>query len=92
MDVCFIQYYICKVAIILDTLFKTTIGGLPYGLFYYIYAFFILIPRLAVGVRRLPDVGKSGWMILVTLFPIVGFIWLLVLLFTDSESGSNSWG
>ncbi|MFM8487894.1 MAG: DUF805 domain-containing protein, partial [Bacteroidota bacterium] len=37
-------------------------------------------------------VGKSGWMYLVALIPLVGFIWLLVLLVTDSQPGDNEYG
>lgn len=53
---------------------------------------FMLIPGLAVFVRRLHDVGKSGWYILVGLIPLVGPIWLLILLFTDSQFGMNKYG
>lgn len=57
-----------------------------------LFGLFILIPSLAVEVRRLHDIGKSGWMILIALIPIVGIIWLIVLLCKDSEPGSNNWG
>jgi uncharacterized membrane protein YhaH (DUF805 family) len=70
--------------------------GTPMPFFYgYVYVFYALaafLPGLAVLVRRLHDVGKSGWMILISLIPLVGFIWLLVLLCTDSQGGSNKWG
>ncbi|MFT5479942.1 MAG: uncharacterized membrane protein YhaH (DUF805 family) [bacterium] len=65
-----------------------SIGGALYG----IYALGIFIPSLAVAVRRLHDVGKSGWMILIALIPLVGGIWLLVLLATDSQNGANEYG
>ncbi len=60
-----------------------------------IYLFYVLatiIPNLSVSVRRLHDVGKSGWMYLVALIPLVGFIWLLVLFTTDSQPGDNEYG
>jgi uncharacterized membrane protein YhaH (DUF805 family) len=57
-----------------------------------IYTLVILIPAIAVGVRRLHDVGKTGWMLLVAFIPIIGFIWLLVLFVTDSDQGSNKYG
>jgi uncharacterized membrane protein YhaH (DUF805 family) len=63
-----------------------------YGYIYVLYSLFVLIPSLAVMVRRLHDVGKSGWMFLICLIPIVGTIWMLVLLCTDSKPGSNKWG
>lgn len=79
-------------AAILDNVFGTTIKGLPYGLFYFLYALAVFIPGLAVAVRRLHDIGKSGWMILISLIPLIGAIWLLVLLVTDSNSGENEYG
>jgi uncharacterized membrane protein YhaH (DUF805 family) len=57
-----------------------------------IYVFLIIIPGLAVTVRRLHDIGKSGLYYFVRLIPIVGSIWLLVLLLTDSDYGTNQWG
>lgn len=80
------------VAIILDNVLGTTIGDLPYGVFYFLYALAVLLPGLAVGVRRLHDVGKSGWMMLIGLIPLIGAIWLLVLVCTDSQVGTNKWG
>lgn len=60
--------------------------------FYYIYSLALLVPGIAVLVRRLHDVGKSGWFIFIGLIPIIGAIWLLVLLFTDSDKGVNEYG
>ena len=80
------------VAIILDVILGTNFGTLTYGLFYMVYALAVFLPGLAVGVRRLHDVGKSGWMLLIGLIPIVGAIWLLVLLVTDSKMGENQYG
>lgn len=57
-----------------------------------IYALGILIPNLAVIVRRLHDTGNSGWMILITFIPLVGGIWLLVLMCTEGQIGPNQYG
>ena len=46
----------------------------------YVFALASLLPSLGLTVRRLHDVGKSGWFILVSLIPIVGAIWLIVVL------------
>lgn len=80
------------VALILDNILGTAIEDVGYGLFYFLYALAVLIPYLAVSVRRLHDVGKSGWMILISLIPIIGGIWLLVLMVTDSNPGENQYG
>jgi uncharacterized membrane protein YhaH (DUF805 family) len=79
-------------AMILDNVLGTKIGMLPYGVFYFLYVLAILVPSLAVGVRRLHDVGKSGWFYFIVLVPLIGGIWLLVLFCTDSVAGENKWG
>ncbi len=56
------------------------------------YAILSLLPGLAVLVRRLHDVGKSGWFYFIALIPLVGAIWLLVLECRDGEYGMNKYG
>ena len=80
------------VAAILDNVLGIAMEGTGYGPLYGIYALAVLIPGLAVAVRRLHDVGKSGWMILISLIPLIGAIWLLVLMVTDSNPGENQYG
>ena len=80
------------VAMILDNILGLTVGVLPYGVFYFLYTLAVLIPGLAVAVRRLHDVGRSGWMILIALIPLIGAIWLLVLMVADSNPGKNQYG
>ncbi len=76
----------------LDYMLGTTIDGLDLGVLYLVYALFVFIPGLAVAVRRLHDVGKSGWMLLIALIPLIGAIWLLVLYLTNSNPGENKYG
>ena len=59
---------------------------------YGIYFAAVFIPTLAVTARRLHDMGKSGTWVFIYFVPLVGGIWLLVLLFSDSEPGRNKWG
>ena len=77
---------------ILDSVFGIAIEGVGYGPLYGVYALVLFIPGLAVVVRRLHDIGKSGWMLLITLIPLIGAIWLLVLLLTDSNPEENLYG
>lgn len=80
-------------AIILDNVFGITFSEqINYGPFYAIYSLAVFIPGLAVGIRRLHDIGKSGWYILLGLIPCIGSIWLIVLLATDSQPGENEYG
>lgn len=57
-----------------------------------LYSLAILLPSLAVFVRRLHDVGKSGWWFFISFIPLIGSIWLLVLMCTDSQPGPNQYG
>lgn len=65
---------------------------IPYGFIYMIYALAVFIPGLAVTVRRLHDVDKSGWFVLIAFIPLVGAIWLLVLYCTEGTPGTNQYG
>ncbi len=76
---------------ILDNLLGITFW-FGYGPIYFLYALSVFIPSLAVVVRRLHDVGKSGWMYLILFIPIIGAIWIFVLLLKDSEVGDNKYG
>lgn len=57
-----------------------------------IYNLAILLPAIAVSVRRLHDIGRTGWWMLIVLIPIVGAIVLLVFMLLDSEAGENQYG
>jgi uncharacterized membrane protein YhaH (DUF805 family) len=80
------------VATVLDSVLGTDIEELGYGIIYVLYALAVLLPGLAVTVRRLHDVGKSGWWIFINLVPVIGFFWFLGLLLTDSQPGINKYG
>lgn len=64
-----------------------------FGYFAYMnYGIVMMLPSLALVVRRLHDTGKSGWMILVSLIPLIGGIWLLALMLINGQSGDNKYG
>ena len=65
-----------------------TLGGLAYIL----AGLGTLLPSLAVLVRRLHDIGKSGWWYFIAFIPLVGPIILLVFACTDSSRGTNQYG
>ena len=79
-------------AVVLDNLFGIAFEDIGYGPIYILYMLAVAIPGLALSVRRLHDVGKSGWMILVSFIPLVGAIWLFILMVTDSMPGENQYG
>ncbi len=51
-----------------------------------------IIPSIAVGVRRLHDTNRSGWLLLIGLIPIIGILVLIVLFLLDSEPEENQYG
>ncbi|WP_158973470.1 DUF805 domain-containing protein [Cellulophaga sp. L1A9] len=57
-----------------------------------LYCLAIIIPSIAITIRRLHDTNNSGWMIFVALIPFVGGIWLLVLEVTEGTHGTNNYG
>jgi uncharacterized membrane protein YhaH (DUF805 family) len=62
------------------------------GILGFVYGLAIFLPGLAVAVRRLHDIGKSGWWLLIGLVPIIGFIVLIIFAVTDSQPGTNQYG
>lgn len=70
------------------------------------YSLAVFIPSLALSVRRLHDIGKSGWYYLILvaagvlcIIPLIGWlaalglgIWYLVMMCTDSQVGDNKYG
>ena len=52
----------------------------------------LLLPNLGVAVRRLHDIGRSGWWILIGFIPIVGWILLIYWYVQPGTSGPNEFG
>lgn len=67
-------------------------GNAVVGLLSTPYGLAMLVPAIAVTVRRLHDIGRSGWWILFGLIPLIGTIVLLVFLVLDSQDGENRFG
>ena len=61
------------------------------GILYVLVALAMLLPNLAVLVRRLHDAGHSGWWLLIGLLPLIGAIVLLVFTLQGSDQ-PNQWG
>ena len=62
------------------------------GLLSSIFSLAVLIPSIAVTVRRLHDIDRTGWWVLISLVPLIGWIVLLVFTVQDSTPGSNRYG
>jgi len=80
------------IAMTLDNMLGLSDATTGLGPLYGIYSLAMIIPSIAVAVRRLHDVNKSGWWMFISLVPIIGGIWLLVLMFTESKPGTNQYG
>lgn len=57
-----------------------------------LYALAVLIPSIAVSIRRLHDTGRSGWWLLLLFIPIIGALIILIFAVLDSEPGPNQYG
>jgi len=62
------------------------------GLLGGLYGLAILLPGLAVSIRRLHDTDRSGWWVLLPLIPIIGGLIFLYFLVLDSSQGRNAYG
>ena len=57
-----------------------------------LYMLGVLVPGLAVSVRRLHDTGRSGWMLLIALVPFVGWLVVLYFMAQTGETATHSYG
>jgi uncharacterized membrane protein YhaH (DUF805 family) len=90
----FVLFYflICVVLAIVDMMAGTMNEAGDIGLLSGLFGLAMIIPSLSVGVRRLHDIGKSGWWLLIGLIPLVGAIILIVWFATDAPPGPNEYG
>ena len=88
------EYWYWSLATLLGYLVAVVLSALakPFGVLAALFYLAILVPSLAVAVRRLHDTGKSGWFFLLALIPLVGGIVLFVFFVTDSAPGENRYG
>jgi uncharacterized membrane protein YhaH (DUF805 family)/RNA polymerase subunit RPABC4/transcription elongation factor Spt4 len=80
------------IGIIFAILGKIPLIGAIAGIASVILSVASIIPGLAICIRRLHDIGKSGWFYLMILIPLAGPIIMLVFLCTDSKPGANEYG
>ena len=86
-------YYIISIlAVDLDNLLGLAMEMIGYGLITTLVALAHIIPSFALTVRRLHDVGKSGWFYFIAFIPFIGAIWLIVLFCTEGDQEENKYG
>lgn len=62
------------------------------SIFYPLSGLAVLIPNIAVGVRRLHDLDRSGWWLLISFIPLVGAIILIIWFCSKGTDGPNRFG
>jgi len=86
----------CGVFEVMALMTFTSTKSSPLGILIFavlgIYCLAAIVPGLAVSVRRLHDIGMSGWLILIGLVPAIGGLVLLVMFLIDSNPGPNQYG
>ena len=78
---------------IIDRIIGTDFGGnSSSGWLSTIYSLAVLLPTIGVGIRRMHDTNRSGWWILISLVPCIGWIWYIVLAAQEGTAGDNNYG
>ena len=85
-------FYLVTVAVTILASILDMALSIPFVSISTIYFLVSFIPNLSIQVRRLHDVNKSGWYILLNFVIIIGWIWLLILNVLDSTPGDNKYG
>jgi len=68
------------------------VTGLVHGLLEVVAMLALVAPALAVAARRMHDLGKSGWLLLIGLLPVIGGLVLLFLAAQPGEAHDNAYG
>lgn|SRR5690625_98471 len=77
---------------LIDTLTGTANPNTGLGLLSGIYWLAVLIPSIAVAVRRMHDTGRKGWWLLLVFIPLIGPLIILVMMLQNSQQGENQYG
>ena len=83
---------ISVVLTVCDVFMGTYSAAASIGILTGIYTLAVLIPGIAVSVRRLHDTDRSGWWLLIVLVPLIGWIVLLIFMLIDGQPGQNAYG
>ena len=81
---------LASLAVAIVTVF--TLGANAVTLTSNILDLLLLLPGLSVSVRRLHDTGHSGWWVLIGIIPLIGWIWLFILMVKEGEKIPNRYG
>jgi len=74
-----------------DQLMGNFVYATGYGPLSAFYTLAVIIPGIAVSVRRLHDTGRSGWWFMITIIPVLGLLVFLYFTVLDSEQAANQY-
>ncbi|WP_020389960.1 DUF805 domain-containing protein [Kribbella catacumbae] len=77
---------------IIDRAIGTTYGAGDSGVLQSIYGLAVLLPTIGVAIRRMHDTGRTGWWVLISLVPCVGWIIFIVFAAQEGAAGDNQYG
>lgn len=91
------NFIITFIADILFVLLPTMVDSLSFlhivgTIFYIVFGLAVLVPSIALSVRRMHDIDKSGWIILIMLIPVVGAIVIFIFTLMPGTNGPNTYG
>ncbi|NGY05235.1 DUF805 domain-containing protein [Solimonas terrae] len=87
------EFWTFALVSLLITFGLSIVGGIAHlRILSTLYNLAVLVPSLALGARRLHDTGKSGWLQLIGLIPLIGWIVLIVFFAQPGQSGRNAYG
>lgn len=70
----------------------STILALIFGIAFLVLMLGLIIPSIAVSIRRMHDTGRSGWWLLIGFIPLIGFLVILYFFVQRGTVGPNDWG
>lgn len=77
---------------VLRFIFGNTFLGSLFNLLSFAYTCAVFLPSLGIAVRRLHDINKSGWFLLLPFIPIIGLVYIIYLLAKPGDVGDNQYG
>jgi len=78
--------------VIISIVVEVIASGIKISVISTLYFLAVLVPSTAIASRRLHDIGKSFYWLLIALIPIIGTIWIIVLLAKKGNTGDNKYG
>lgn len=88
------QYWMFALFSVLVSFIIGLIGGIIpiLSIFSLLYTLALVVPSVGLGIRRLHDIGVSGWFFLIALIPYIGGLFLVILFSIPGENKANEYG